>query len=62
MSLQDFIVEAFTHGCNTFKVTTHITPSGHVKIHFEGKGQYEPEADGLVQNDSVTLFENVRVC
>lgn len=62
MSLHDFIIDAYTSGCNNFKVTTHITPDGNVKIHFEGKGVYQPEADGIVKNDSVTLFENVRIC
>lgn len=61
-SFQDFVVDAFKGGCNSFKMTTHITPGGHIRVHFEGKGDNPPEADGLIHNDSITIIENVKIC
>ncbi len=58
-NLQDFIVDSYNNGCTNFKMNTHITPDGTIKVRLESVGRYHAETDGIIKNDQVTLFENV---
>ncbi len=57
-SLQDFFTEQYHKGSNQFKVNTHITPAGIVKVGITGT---HVETDGIVNINSLILIQNVKI-